>query len=84
MSTLTNRVYLGKRMHNAAFLQCLYCFLRQKRSLEKEIVYLEIMKCDPSIHTMDHYKFIVLNQGEEVISTYRVNQFLQKIMLRNQ
>ena len=68
-------------MNNAAFLQRLYCFLRQKRSLEIEIqVYLEVMTCDSSIYTMEHPKFIVSNQREEVISNYRVNQFLQKIM----
>ena len=34
--------------------------------------YLEIITGDPSIYTMDHLKFIVLNQKEESISVIRV------------
>ena len=49
--------------HNAAFHQCLHYLLIQKLSSEKEIqfLYFEIIKCDPSIYTMDHSKIVVSN-----------------------
>ena len=70
MRTLANSKDPDEILHNAAFHQGLHCLLRQKRSSEKEILFLrEIITCDPSIYTMNHPKFIVSNQKEEFIST---------------
>ena len=59
MSTLTNGEDPDEMLHNAAFHQGLHCLLKQKRSSENEIQYLEITKCDPSIYLMDLSRFIV-------------------------
>ena len=70
MSTLTNSEDPDEMPHTVAFHQCLHCLLRQNLSSEKEIQFhLEIIICDPSIHTKDHPKVIVANQKGETIST---------------
>ena len=54
MGTSANSEDPDEMLHNAAFHLGLHCLLRQNRSLEKEIQYfLEIITCDPLIHTMD-------------------------------
>ena len=69
MHLLANSEDPDEMPHNVAFHQGLHNLLRQKRSSEKEIqFYLEIITCNPSIYTMDHPKFIVSNQKEELIS----------------
>ena len=65
MCTLANSDDPDERPHNAAFHQGPYCLLRLKR--EGIQFYEEIIICDPSNYTMDHSKFIVLNQKEESI-----------------
>ena len=68
MCTLANSKDTDEMPHHEALVQGLHYLLRQKRSTEKEIqFYLEIITCNPSIYTMDHPKFTVLNQKEESI-----------------
>ena len=43
----------------AAFYQCLHCLLRQNRSSEKEMHFLENVFRDPSIDLIGHSKLIV-------------------------
>ena len=60
MGSLANSEDPDEMPHSAAFHQGRYYLLRLKRSSEKEIQFqLEIITCDPSIHTMNHHKFIV-------------------------
>ena len=57
MCSLANSGDPGKMLHNAVFHQGLHCWLRQKRSSEKELqFYFEIITCDPSNYIMDHFK----------------------------
>ena len=70
MRTLSNSEDPDEMLHSAAFHQGLHCLLRLKRTSEQGIqFYLEIITCDPSNHTTDHSKVIVLNQREESIMT---------------
>ena len=73
MSTLANSDDPDEMPHMAFHLG-LNCLLRQNDLQRKTYThfYLEIITCDPSIYTMDHPKFIVSNQKEEFMSTYRV------------
>ena len=69
MNTLANSDDPDEMLHIVAFHQGLHCLLSQNESLVKEKqFYIAIKTCDPSIHTMDHPKFIVSNQKEESIS----------------
>ena len=75
MSTLANSEDPDEMLHETAFHQRSTLFAKTKRSLrERNLFYLEIITCDPSIYTMDHPKFIVSNQMEESISTQRVKR----------
>ena len=67
MCTLANSEGPDEMPHDVAFHQGLHCLPRQKCTSEKEIYFLEIITCDPSIYTMEHPKFIVSNQKEESI-----------------
>ena len=59
--------------HYTEFHQGLHCLLRQKLSSEKKLqLYLEIVTCEPSNYTMDHFKFVASIQKEESNSTKRV------------
>ena len=67
MHTLGNK---DGKTHNGTFHQGLHCLLKQQKFSEREIQFqLEIITCYPSICTVDHHKFILLNQQEESIST---------------
>ena len=61
MPTLANSEDPDEMPHNAAFYLCLQCLLRQKQFSAKEI-HFENYNMLPLIYTMDHPKFIVLNQ----------------------
>ena len=54
MGTLANSEDPDKMPHNGAFHQGLHCLLGQERN----IIFLEIINCDPSVYTMDHPDFI--------------------------
>ena len=47
--------------HYAAFHEGLHCLLTETKSIviERNIIFLEIITCDPSKYTMDHSEFIV-------------------------
>ena len=73
MGTLTNNEDPDEMPHNVAFHQGLHCLLRQNQTSAKEIKYiLEIITCEPSIYTMDHY-FIVCSCVENSIGLKKVN-----------
>ena len=65
MGTLANGEdpYVSSR--STLFAKMKTIFKRKKCNI---IINLEIISCDPSLYTMDHLKFIVLNQKEESIS----------------
>ena len=59
--TLSDREDPDEIPHIVAFHQCMYCWLRRILSPPKEIQFLEIIACDPSIciSADDHPDFIV-------------------------
>ena len=70
MCSLANSDHTDEMLHNATFHQGLNCLIRQTRSSEKEIqFYLEIITCDPLIHTINHFKCVVSSQKERSIRT---------------
>ena len=83
-STLANIEEPDEMPHKVVFHQGLLCLQRQKTIFrERNTLYLEIITSDPSIHTMDHTKFILSNQKEESISSKGLNQLLAVIMIKN-
>ena len=77
MDTLANSEDTNEMPHNATFYQGLHCLLRQNRSSEKEKdIFWEIVKCDPSIYTIDQPVFIVCvcSFMENSIALKRVNK----------
>ena len=68
MRTLANSEDPDEMLHDAAFHLCLHCLLRSKR----EIFFLEIIACNPSIYKLGHPKFIVPYQKEESIRVQRL------------
>ena len=67
MCTLANIEDQDEMLHNAAFHQGLHCLLRQKQSSKRNTI-LGGNYSHPSIYTVDHPKFIALNQKDESIS----------------
>ena len=64
MRTMADSGDQDEMLHNAAFHQCLNCLLSQKWSFEKYNFILEIITCDPSIITIDHWTIpSLLNQN---------------------
>ena len=75
---MTNSEDAGKMQHNVTFHQGLHYLQKPKWSPEKGIhSKLEIVTCDPSIHTMNQPKFIVSYQMEEHDIIQKVNTFWQ-------
>ena len=65
MCTVANFEDPDEMPHKAAFHQGLHCLLRQNRVSVKEMqFYMEIIKFDFSIYSLDHPKFTVSNRGE--------------------
>ena len=61
-------MYLDKEL-DAAFHQGLHYLLEQIDLLRKKSFFFRnSITCDPSINTMEHFKFIVSNQKEESTS----------------
>ena len=69
MRSLANSEDPYEMPHDAALHQGLLCLLIIAITLfdERNIFFVEIITCGPSVYTMDHPKFIALNQKEERI-----------------
>ena len=61
MDTLANSEDPDEMQQNATFHLGLHCLLGQIYLQERNILFLEIIACDPSIYTMDHPDLTVSN-----------------------
>ena len=74
---MVNSVDPDKIPHMAAFHQGLHSLVSQKTIFrERNIMFVEIITCDPSIYTMDHPDLTVSSLMENFIGLKRVKTLL--------